>query len=450
MLKRRIRFLDLTLFYVISALSLRWIATAAATGPGAITLWVFAWAAFFVPLASCVLMLSRSFPQEGGLYVWTRIAFGDFAGFIAGWTYWMSNLPYFPAVLYFAAGSFLFASNHGRGATEGSRIYYMLFSVLCLVLITGLNVVGLNWSKWLSNLGAFGVWIPVFVLVVLAGFTLARFGPATHFTARSLIPRSGFNDAVFWSTIAFAFGGCEAASFMGEEIENPRKNIPRALLLGGVLITIGYIGGTIAMLVALPAERIRGLGGFMLALDQMCGAFGMAVLVPAIAILVAMSNIGSASAYLTSTARLPFVAGLDAHLPPVFGRVHPRFGTPYIAIVSYGAAGILFAFLGQAGTSVKGAYDVLVSMSILTYFIPYVFLFLAVIRLRQVGGVWLRVLASVGLLTTIVTLILSAIPAEDDPNKSLTLFKTIGSTVALVAIGVLVYAGSTRRKELPA
>jgi hypothetical protein len=89
-------------------------------------------------------------------------------------------------------------------------------------------------------------------------------------------------------------------------------------------------------------------------------------------------------------------------------------------------------------------------MSILTYFIPYVFLFLAVIRLRQVGGVWLRVLASVGLLTTIVTLILSAIPAEDDPNKSLTLFKTIGSTVALVAIGVLVYAGSTRRKELPA
>ena len=97
MLKRRIRFVDLTLFYVISALSLRWIATAAATGPGAITLWLIAWAAFFVPLAASVLMLSRRFPQEGGLYVWTRLAFGDFAGFIAGWTYWMSNLPYFPA-----------------------------------------------------------------------------------------------------------------------------------------------------------------------------------------------------------------------------------------------------------------------------------------------------------------------------------------------------------------
>ncbi len=447
MLKRRIGFFDLTLFYVISALSLRWIATAAATGPGAITLWLIAWIAFFVPLAASVLMLSRRFPQEGGLYVWTRLAFGDFAGFIAGWTYWTSNLPYFPAVLYFAAGSLLFASGRDRAASEGNRLYYMLFSVVCLLLITGLNVVGLNWSKWLSNLGAFGVWVPVLALLALAVFTFNRFGSATHFTARSLVPHSGFNDAVFWSTIAFAFGGCEAASFMGDEIEDPRKNIPKALLLGGILITAGYIGGTVAMLVALPADRIRGLGGFMLALDQMCGTFGLGLLVPLMAVLVAASNVGSASAYLTATARLPFVAGLDARLPPAFGRIHPRFGTPYIAIVSYGAAGILFAFLGQAGTSVKGAYDVLVSMSILTYFIPYLFLFIAVIRLTEAGGAWLRVLAALGLVTTSITLILSAIPAADEPHKLLAVVKTVGSTVAVIGVGVLVYAASNRRRS---
>lgn len=450
-LKRPIGLLDLTGFYVICALSLRWIATAAAVGPGAITLWIIAWPAFFVPLAASVLALSKRFPAEGGLYVWAQHAFGDFAGFVAGWTYWMSNLPYFPAVLYFAAGSLLFARRaESRGATADSPGYYILFSVGCLILITTLNVVGLSWSKWLSNLGAVGVWVPVLALFGFAALTAAKSGPATHMTAASFIPGAGFKDAVFWSTIAFAFGGCEAASFMGEEIENPRRNIPLALFLGGILVTVGYMGGTLAMLVALPADRIRGLGGFMLALEQMCGHLGFAAVVPIIAVLVAISNVGSASAYLTSTARLPFVAGLDAHLPEVFGRIHPRFGTPYVAVISYGAAGILFAFLGQAGTSVKGAYDVLVSMSVLTYFIPYVFLFAAVLRLEKPGHVWLRCLAGTGLATTLVTLVLSAIPAADDPDKVLTLWKTIGSTVAVVAMGVAVFVASKKRRGVVA
>jgi len=98
-LKRALGLRDVFLFYIVSGLSLRWIATAAATGQSAIAVWVLAWFGFFLPLAACVLELSSRFPQEGGLYVWTREAFGDFSGFIAGWTYWMSNLPYFPAVL---------------------------------------------------------------------------------------------------------------------------------------------------------------------------------------------------------------------------------------------------------------------------------------------------------------------------------------------------------------
>ena len=448
-LKRPIGLLDLTGFYVISALSLRWIATASAVGPGAITLWLVAWALFFLPLASSVLVLSRRYPAEGGLYVWAKHAFGDFAGFLAGWTYWMSNLPYFPAVLYFAAGSLLFARRGAAsGAMANNSVYFVGFSVGCLALITSLNVVGLKWSKWLNNLGAAGVWLPLMALTVFAGVLVLSHGPATPISPSSLIPHAGFKDAIFWSTIAFAFGGCEAASFMGDEIENPRKNIPRALFWGGLLVTVGYIGGTVAMLAALPAEQIRGLGGFMLALDHMCAQLGLGVLVPAIAILVAVSNVGSASAYLTATARLPFVAGLDAHLPSVFGTIHPRFGTPYIAILSYGAAGALFALLGQAGSSVKAAYDVLVSMSVLTYFIPYGFLFAAVLRLERAGRFWVRGLALMGLFTTLVTLVLAAVPAADDPDKTLTIAKTLGATLAVLLSGVGVYAASARRQRL--
>ena len=84
---------------------------------------------FFVPLAASVLELSSRYPQEGGLYVWTQRAFGDFSGFIAAWTYWMSNLPYFPAVLYFGAGSALFAMGKRGEHLTNKRPTYMLFAL---------------------------------------------------------------------------------------------------------------------------------------------------------------------------------------------------------------------------------------------------------------------------------------------------------------------------------
>ena len=93
-------FWDLVLFYIVTSFSIRWIATAAAAGPSSIAIWIIACVAFFLPLAYCVLRLSALHPDQGGLYVWTRKAFGDFAGFITGWSYWGSNLPYFPSLLY--------------------------------------------------------------------------------------------------------------------------------------------------------------------------------------------------------------------------------------------------------------------------------------------------------------------------------------------------------------
>ena len=108
-LKRGIRFRDLVPLYVVIVLSVRWTATAAAAGPSILVIWFAALTCFFIPLAACVMELSSRHPGEGGIYIWTREAFGDFSGFICAWTYWMSNLPYFPALLYFGAGSVLFA-----------------------------------------------------------------------------------------------------------------------------------------------------------------------------------------------------------------------------------------------------------------------------------------------------------------------------------------------------
>jgi amino acid transporter len=456
-MKREIGFLDLTLFYVVSGLSLRWIATAAASGPSSIVIWIFAWIGFFVPLAASVLELSSRYPQEGGLYVWARQGFGDFAGFMAAWTYWMSNLPYFSAVLYFAAGCALFVGGPRTATLANERGYFMTFSLVALGGITLLNIRGVKPGKWLNNAGALGMSLPIAILMMLGLVSWLRSGSATHFAWASMIPQLNVKNAIFWSTIFFAFGGVESASFMGGEIKNTRRTVPRALLFAGVLITLGYIGGTIAMLVAMPSEQISGLGGFMTAIAQMCRNFGLNWAVVAIALMVTLSSLGAAGAYLAACSRLPFVAGIDNYLPPIFGRIHPRWNTPYVAVLVYGMAGMLFAFLGQAATTVKGAYDVLVSMSVITYFIPYLFLFAAMIRLqrepadadviRVPGGRKVAVLlATLGLITTSITICLSVLPSDDEPNKPLAITKVVGMTIVLLAAGVIIYAIGKRRQ----
>jgi glutamate:GABA antiporter len=125
-------FRDLVLFYVITGISLRWIATAAAAGPSSIVIWVGAWLCFYTPLALSVLELSSRYPNEGGLYVWSKRAFGDFSGFMSAWTYWTSNLPYFPAVLYFAASNVLFMRQAAWQHLSNNATFYIVFALLTL------------------------------------------------------------------------------------------------------------------------------------------------------------------------------------------------------------------------------------------------------------------------------------------------------------------------------
>jgi amino acid transporter len=456
-LKRALGFRDLILFYVVSGLSLRWIATAAATGPSAIAVWLTALCGFFLPLAVCVLDLSSRYPAEGGLYIWTLEAFGPFPAFMSAWTYWMSNLPYFPAILFFAASSLLYLGGPMHSLAD-SPLYFLAFSVGMLTLITLLNVVGLNTGKWLNNLGAIGALIPALILIALGTISFLRFGSATHFTWSAMVPRPGMKNLIFLSTIFFAFGGCESASFMGEEICEPRRVIPRSLLVAGFILAVGYIAGTLSLLVALPAESISGLSGFMTAIDLLARHIGLQAMVAPIAVLVAISNIGAASAYLSATARLPFVAGLHRYLPAAFGRVHPRFSTPHVALISYGAAGILFGLLSQAGASVRGAYDMLVAMAVITYFIPYLFLFASAVRmqsqplppasLRLPGGTrTIVMLACIGFLSTGCTIVLSLFPAVDDAHPTLTLFKVVIMTLVLLTAGVAIYRSSRRAHQ---
>jgi len=187
-LKRGIRFRDLVLLYVVIVLSIRWAASAATAGPSILIIWVAALLFFFIPLAASVMELSSRYPQEGGIYIWTREAFGDFSGFICAWAYWMSNLPFFASVLYFGAASALFAFGPRAHYLASNPLYYMAFAIFWLAVITVLNILGIDSGKWLNNIGALGSLLPLTVLILLAIFSYFRFGLVLHVTPASFVP----------------------------------------------------------------------------------------------------------------------------------------------------------------------------------------------------------------------------------------------------------------------
>lgn len=453
-LRRVLGFRDLVLFLVASTFSVRWIATAAAAGPSAVTIWLIACVAFFLPLVACVLELSSRYPEEGGVYAWTRRAFGGFAGFLTGWCYWASNLPYIPSLLYFAAANALFAGGGRFQHLAEDRGFFLAVSVAGLAVTLVANLVGLERGKWVIHLGAIGQWVPGMLVVVLGIAAGLRFGAATEITAASLVPRVGLGELVFWSTMAFAFGGIETGSNLGEEIRDARRTVPRALVAGGFAIAAVYILGTVCLLLALPREEVSGLQGILQAITRAGERVGVPAVGPVAAVLVTLGVLGSATAWFAATARLPFVAGLDRYLPAAFGRVHPRTGVPHVALLVQAAVALVFVVLGQAGTTVAGAYQALVAMGIITYFIPFLFLFAAAIRLGRepAGPEVVRAprpvavaAAVVGFVTTAASIVFAAMPPPDAPDRALAVVKIVGLSVLSVAIGAGIYALGRRR-----
>jgi amino acid transporter len=447
---------DVVLYFVTACSSLQWVATAAAAGPSSLIVWIVAGFAMFLPVSVCTVALAARYPDEGGMYVWSKLAFGPFAGFLTGWTYWTSNLPYFAGMLYFAAGSALWISGGGTHGFAASPAWFIGFAVFGLGFATVLNIFGLGVSKWLNNAGAIARCAALLLLIGLGAVAWHRYGSATTIDAASLRPGLGLNDLIFWASIAFAMTGPESASFMGGEIRDARRTVPRALLRAAPLILAIYIGGTLAVLVSVPWQQTSAMYGVMEAVDRVGGRLGLVWLTPLAAVLIVITCLGSAGAWLGSVARIPFVAGLDHFLPSSFGRLHPRYGSPANALMVQTAIAMIFAVMGQAGTSVKGAYDVLVSLMVIGLMLPYLFLFTAAIRLsggepvpdqlRIPGGrCTIVATALVGLATTVAAIILAVVPRPDEPNKMLAVIKIVGMTAAMLGIGVAIYVGGKRR-----
>jgi amino acid transporter len=440
---------DVVLMNVVAVISLRWIARGARAGPPSVTLWLLAWIAFFVPLALAVAALARKYPEQGGVYTWVRRSFGPGHGFICGWCLWVNNLFYFPSLLLFAAANFAAIGGLSWASMGASRWYSVLFVLAGIWLAAGINIVGLRWGKWLQNAGSLGVWIPAGLLIGCGALALAQFGSATPFTADAMIPRGDVLDTIaLWSAMCFAFSGFEITSLVGQEIEKPERTIPRGILIAGAVTTVVYIAGSVSVLVAVPVSSLKELSGITDAVQLVAGRVGLTGLGALTGALLTLGALAATTSWTAGAARVPFAAGVDSAMPRAFAKLHPRYRTPHVALIVQSVAasaiflGSVFVSVAGRSTSIQEAYDILVNLTILIYFLPYLYLFAAQLRLLPDTPRWAPV---IGLVATAISLALTFVPP---PGANALTYEVnlISQAAVMLGLGVGLYAYSRRTR----
>jgi amino acid transporter len=458
---------DVVAMNIVAVVGLRWISRSARLGAPSVTLWILACLVFFVPLAAVLAELSSRHPEQGGIYAWARRAFGPAHGFICGWCMWVNNLFYFPSLLLFAAANALVPMGPDGAAIADSRLYSVTFVLGFVWLITFVNVLGFSTGKWLQNLGSIATWIPAIILIAAGAIAFSTFGSATSFAPSELVPRDNFLDTIgLWSSLCFAFSGFEISSMVGQEVYNPRKTIPRSIVLSGIAITAIYILSSASILVAVPASELAERSGIADAIELVGGRLGLAGLGGLIGLLLFVGSIGGVSSWIAGAARVPFAAGVDSAMPAAFARLHPKYRTPHVALIVQAIATTVlflvsvFLSIGGGETSIQEAYDIMVNLTILIYFLPYLYLFAAFIRLRSVdhampadentvvlpgGEVGAWAIAGCGLLATVIAMALVFVPPAGTQNVLNYEANLIGQAAVLIGAGMALYLTARRK-----
>jgi amino acid transporter len=258
----------------------------------------------------------------------------------------------------------------------------------------------------------------------------------------------------FWSQIAFAFTGLELVSAMSAEVRDPQRTLPRAVYAAGVLIAAMYIVGTLAVLALVPAADVSATSGVFHAITVGSVALKIGFLGILAAVLVTVGNAGGVGSTVAGIARVPFVVGIDRYLPAAFGKIHPRWKTPYVSILVQATLSGAILLLGQIKNDrIQDVYQFLVDAAIVLYFIPFLYMFAAAIKLfgradrtsnKQAvlipggkPGVW--ILSIVGFLIVLVGIAVSLVPPGESTNRLGFELRLVGGTVAAISFGLVLY-----------
>jgi amino acid transporter len=298
-----------------------------------------------------------------------------------------------------------------------------------------------------------GTGVAAVTLIGLGAIVWSRFG--TTITAADFhIPANPRFVLNSFGVTCFGLVGLELASIMGDEIQDPERNLPGAVAWGGVLSGLLYIATTLTLLIAINRSDINVLQGIVQAVGQMASKVGVGWIVAPFALMLSISIAGIGSAWLAGSARIPFVAGLDSYLPAWMGRVHSEYGTPYAALIVHGVVSTSLVLITLLGSGVQETFQRLLSLAVVLQLVPFVYMFGALLKISlgpsASSGRYSKpvlVLAGLsGLITTILGIALAFFPAQQ--ITSLRSYETwmVGGTAFFIGLAVFFFYVYGRRK----
>jgi glutamate:GABA antiporter len=381
---------DLVLFSVSAILTIDTLASAASMGVSWFTWWGLTMALFFVPYGLITAELGAAWPSEGGLYVWVREALGPRWGSQAAWLYWINNAYWIPSVYMIFAGTFhaiFLRSVLPPGLQDGPGATWLQAGIAIAVtwatVLVGL--LRLKVSKWLPNLGAV-VKTAIFVGLGALGLQSVLSGrpPANDFSLAALVPR--WSDSLaFLPVLVYNALGFELMSSAGDEMRDPQRDVPRVVLVSGILIAIVYTLGVAGILLAVPLGELSLVTGTWDALKALGPLWGGAgdVMVRILGIGFLYACIANIVTWSLGVNRVAAAAAMEGTLPAALGRLHRRFGTPHVAFLIMGAISTVL-LLGNALLSDRPSnlFWMTFKLSGICFLLSYLLLFPAFLILR--------------------------------------------------------------------
>lgn len=328
--RKALGLLDLVLFTASAIIVADTVAASAAIGVQAMGWWVLSIVLFFLPYGLVTAELGAAWPQEGGIYVWVKEAFGPFWGTVTAWLYWINVAYWMPSVYVLFSGvlASVFWPSLGNAGQAA-------LTVLLVWLTVTLGITDIRVAKWIPNAGAV---VKVALLLFLGGLGVwfaATRGPANSLALSGWVPRWSATLS-FLPVIVYNYMGFELMSAAGEEMHRPHRDVPLAILLAGVVIAGVYMLATLGVLAAVPMEEINIVTGITDALRVMTrGIPPLAGLYYAASALLLATFLANMVTWSLGANRVIAATGLDRQVPSILGHLHPRYGSPDYAYVMW-------------------------------------------------------------------------------------------------------------------
>jgi len=371
---------DLVLFTVSAILLLDTLTAAASVGAPSVFWWIFLGIIFFVPFALICAEMGCAYPEQGGIYAWIRDAFGGRWASRATWCYWVNTAVWIPAIFILFAGVF-----KQMFYPELSLAGQIAIGIVLTWLAVVVNVVTLDVGKWIPNLGAIFK-VLIFVAIIIGAFIhINHHGMANPLTLETLKP-DWSNSLQYIPAIIYGMLGFELVSAGSQEMKNPARDVPRAILISGVIILVLYLLGTIAVLAAIPAGDINLVEGLI---DTLYLFFGGS---PAGNFLVVTLGVGALYTFFSNGVtwalgcnRAAAEAAMEGELPRIFARESTQLGTPIGAAVLMGIVStVLLILYGLMAGSNEDLFWSLFAFSAVIFLLPYQGMLLAFVKMRLI------------------------------------------------------------------